>query len=148
VETGFAKFITCKKIYTNMKPAIHTQLSRRESQIMDAVYRLGQATVHEVVAEMDDPPGYNSVRVTLGILEEKGHLSHEKNGKRFVYRPRQPQVKAGRDATAHLLKTFFSNSAPRAVATLLDLNESSLSDDDLDELADLVQGARNKRGQE
>lgn len=131
-----------------MSKTIHTHLSRRESQIMDAVYRLGRATVHEVVAEMEDPPGYNSVRVTLGILEEKGFLTHEKDGKRFVYRPRHSQGKATREATAHLLKTFYSNSAPKAVATLLDMSESRLSDDDLDELSDLIAQAREKRKRE
>jgi predicted transcriptional regulator len=95
---------------------------------------------------MDDPPGYNSVRVTLGILEEKGFLTHEKQGKRFVYRPIESAGQATRDATAHLLKTFYRNSAPKAVATLLDMSEDKLSEDDLDELAGLIAAARKKRG--
>lgn len=115
---------------------------------MDVIYRLGHATVHDVVAGMDDPPAYNSVRVTLGILEEKGYLTHDKEGKRFVYRPRHSQGKAGRDAAAHLVKTFFSNSAPRAVATLLDVNQSAISDEELDELAHLIASAKSKRQRE
>lgn len=124
---------------------IYTHLSRRETQIMDAIYRLGSGGVQEVLAEMADPPGYNSVRVILGILEEKGYLSHKKRGKRYIYSPRQSASTASRNATARLLKTFFPNSTPSAVATLLDVSEKDLSDEDLDELADLISDARARR---
>ncbi|HKJ17044.1 MAG TPA: BlaI/MecI/CopY family transcriptional regulator [Xanthomonadales bacterium] len=128
-----------------VRKKIHTHLSRRETQIMDAVYRLGSGSVQEVLAEMTDPPGYNSVRVILGILEEKGYLTHKKQGKRYIYRPRQSATAAGRNATAQLLKTFFPDSTPNAVATLLDLKEKDLSDEDLDELADMISQARTRR---
>lgn len=127
------------------KKELYTHLSRRETQIMDAIYRLGSGGVQEVLAEMDDPPGYNSVRVILGILEEKGYLSHRKLGKRYIYSPRQSAISAGRKATAQLLRTFFSNSTPSAVATLLDVSEKNLSDSDLEELENLISEARDRR---
>ena len=129
------------------KKEIYTHLSRRETQIMDAIYRLGSGGVQEVLAEMTDPPGYNSVRVILGILEEKGYLAHRKHGKRYIYHPRQSATSAGRRATAQLLKTFFSNSTPSAVATLLDVSEKDLSDSDLDELESLISEAKDRRRQ-
>jgi BlaI family penicillinase repressor len=128
-----------------MTKKIHTHLSRRETQIMDAIYSLGSAGVQEVLAEMSDPPGYNSVRVILGILEEKGYVKHEKDGKRYIYRPLQSATDATRDATAQLLKTFFGNSTPSAVATLLDMSEDGLSDNDLDELADMISATKARR---
>ena len=128
-----------------MKKKIHTHLSRRETQIMDIIFRLGQASVHEVLSEMDDSPGYNSVRVILGILEEKGYLKHSKDGKRFVYSPRQSSKKAGRDAASHLLKTFYKGSAPQAVATLLDLSMDKLSDDELEEMEQMIHAAKQRR---
>lgn len=142
-----ANFITCKYFYSKdmARKKIHTHLSRRETQIMDAVYRLGSGSVQEVLAEMTDPPGYNSVRVILGILEEKGFLTHKKVGKRYIYSPKQSASAASRNATAQLLKTFFSNSTPNAVATLLDVSEKELSEADLDELADLISEARDRR---
>lgn len=127
------------------KKEIYTHLSRRETQIMDAIYRLGRGSVQEVLAEMTDPPGYNSIRVILGILEEKGYVGHEKRGKRYIYYPKQSASKAGRNATAQLLKTFFPHSTPNAVATLLDVSEKDLSEDDLDELADLIADAKQRR---
>jgi BlaI family penicillinase repressor len=128
-----------------MTKQIHTHLSRRETQIMDAIYSLGSGGVQEVLAEMSDPPGYNSVRVILGILEEKGYLIHEKEGKRYIYRPRQSATDASRNATAQLLKTFFGNSTPSAVATLLDMSEEGMSDNDLDDLADMIAATKARR---
>jgi predicted transcriptional regulator len=114
---------------------------------MDAIYRLGSGGVQEVLAEMTDPPGYNSVRVILGILEEKGYLTHKKLGKRYIYSPKQSASSAGRKATAQLLRTFFPDSTPNAVATLLDVSEKNLSEEDLDELADLISEAKARRKQ-
>ena len=131
-----------------MNKKIHTHLSRRETQIMDAIYCLGSAGVQEVLAEMSDPPGYNSVRVILGILEEKGYVQHDKEGKRYIYRPLQSATDAARDATAQLLRTFFGNSTPSALATLLDLSEDGLSDNDLDELADMISATKSRRSSE
>ncbi|MDX1555538.1 MAG: BlaI/MecI/CopY family transcriptional regulator [Xanthomonadales bacterium] len=124
---------------------LYTHLSRRETQIMDAIYRLGSGGVQEVLAEMTDPPGYNSVRVILGILEEKGYLTHKKRGKRYIYYPRQSASSAGRKATRQLLRTFFPDSTPSAVATLLDVSEKNLSDDDLAELENLISEAKARR---
>lgn len=130
------------------KKEIYTHLSRRETQIMDAIYRIGSGSVQDVLAEMAEPPGYNSVRVILGILEEKGYLTHKKRGKRYIYSPRQSASAARRKATAQLLKTFFPDSTPSAVATLLDVSEKKLSDDDLTELENLISEARARRDKE
>ncbi len=62
-------------------------LSRRERQIMDAIYRRGQATSAEVLEDLPDPPGYSAVRAMLRVLEEKGHLRHEQQGPRYVFLP-------------------------------------------------------------
>lgn len=127
------------------KKTVHTHLSRRETQIMDAVYRLGEATVADVLRELPDPPGYNSVRVTLRILEEKGFLMHRQDQQRYVYRPSVPYEQAKRSAVAHLLETFFGGSAPRAVATLLDMSVARLEKRELDEMAAMIREAGKRR---
>ena len=63
------------------------QLGRRERQIMESVYQMGRATVAEVRARISDPPSYSAVRAMLGILEDKGLLTHEQDGPRYVYVP-------------------------------------------------------------
>lgn len=128
-----------------MSKPLHFHLSRRGSQIMDIVYRLGEATVEEVRRHMPDPVSYNSVRVTLGILEDKGYLVHRRQGNQHVYRPKVPAEKARQSALRHVLGTFFGGSTPRAVSTLLDMSAADLSDDELDALARLVDEARERR---
>ena len=128
-----------------MPKSLHFHLSRRGSQIMDIVYRLGEATVEEVRRHMPDDVSYDSVRVTLGILEEKGHLVHRREGAQHVYRPTVPADKASESALRHVLKTFFGGSAPRAVSTLLDMSAAELSDGELEKLARLIEETRQKR---
>jgi len=118
------------------------QLSARERQIMDIVWRHGKATVALVLDELPDPPSYSAVRAMLRILEEKGHLQHREDGRRYVYLPRAPRRNAERSALRRVLATFFDDSPSAAVAALLDMEADRLSADELDELEDLVQRAR------
>lgn len=120
-------------------------LSRRERQIMDVVYKLKQATVSDVLEHMENPPGYNSIRVTLGILEKKGKLKHKKEGQKFVYQPTVSREKARRSALDRVLQIFFEGSAPNAVSTLLDLKGEGISNHELDEISRLIQDARDLR---
>ena len=125
-----------KKSYLN--------LSNRERQIMDILYRLGQATAAEVQSLLTDPPSYSAVRVTLRILEDKGHVQHQHDGPRYVFRPAVAREKAKRSAVRHLVRTFFDGSAEQAVATLLDESSSKLSSEELDRLTELISKARSK----
>ena len=121
-----------------------SDLSRRERQIMDVIYRRGRASAADVVADLDDPPSYSAVRALLRILEDKGHLRHESEGGKYVYTPTRPREHAGRSALRRVLQTFFDNSAEKAVAALLDLHDSELSRADLDRLAHLIEQARKE----
>jgi BlaI family penicillinase repressor len=98
-------------------------LSRRERQIMDIVWRQGQATANEVHAHLSDAPSYSAVRALLAVLLNKGHLRHVREGKRYVYLPTASVDKAGKTALRRLLSTFFHNSPADLVATLLDPKE-------------------------
>ena len=93
-------------------------LSRRERQIMDVIYRLGEAGAAEVVEHLPDRPAYNSVRVTLGILERKGMVRHRREGTRYVYSPTVPAERARDSALRHVVRTFFRGSPSKAVLTL------------------------------
>src|SRR5215510_84685 len=120
----------------------HVHLSRRERQIMDVLYSRGRATAAEILEQIPDPPSYSAVQAMLRILEEKGHIRHEQDGARYVFLPTMTRDKAKRSALRHLLQTFFDGSAEQAVATLLDVSSSKLSDADLDRLAELIEKAR------
>ena len=122
----------------------HHQLSRRERQIMDIVYRLGEATAAEVMENLPDPPSYSAVRALLRILEEKSHLRHRQEGPRYVYVPTEPVDAAKQSALKHVLSTFFEGSVSQAVAALLDLSRDDLSDAELARLARLIDQANQE----
>jgi len=111
---------------------------------MDILYRFGQASAAEVQANMPDPPSYSAVRATLRILEDKGHVQHQQDGPRYLFRPAVARDKAKRSAVKHLIRTFFDGSTEQAVATLLDDSSSKMSQEELDRLSDLIEKARSK----
>jgi BlaI family transcriptional regulator, penicillinase repressor len=120
----------------------HSDLSRRERQIVDILYANGQATAAEVQAALPDPPTYSAVRAMLRILEEKGHVRHRQDGPRYIYLPTVARDNASRSAMRHMLQTFFDGSAEQAISALLDDSSSRLSDVELDRLAQLIEQAR------
>lgn len=121
-----------------------TDLSRRERQIMDVIYRMQRATAADVLEQLPDPPSYSAVRALLRVLEAKGHLRHEQEGQRYVYRPVVAPERARRSALQHLLGTFFNGSTEHAVAALLDMRDARLSPEELDRLAAMIERARKE----
>lgn len=123
-----------------------TQLSRREREIMDVIYGApgGRATAAEVLEQLADPPSYSAVRALLRVLEEKGHLRHEEDGPRYVFLPTIPRERARESALRQVLQTFFDGSTEQAVAALLDLSSTRLSDAELVRLSRLIADARKE----
>ena len=121
------------------------KLTKRERQIMDALYQRGEATVAEVMEAMPDPPSYSAVRATLNVLEEKGHAQHRQDGPRYVYMPAVPAEAARGAAVKHLVNTFFGGSAEHAVVALLELSDANLSESELARLAARIKQA-NREG--
>ena len=119
-------------------------LSRRERQIMDILYKRGRATASEVMDELPGDPHSSTVRTQLRVLEEKGHVSHEEEGLRYVYVPAVPRRAARKSALRHLVDTFFDGSAEQVVAAVLGGEGSRLSDKELDRIAELVAKARKE----
>ncbi len=123
-------------------PKTDRHLSRRERQIMDVVYQRGEATAAEVLDALPDPPSYSAVRALLRVLEGKGHVRHRRQGPRYVFLPTVSRETARRSALARVVQTFFDGSNQAAVAALID--QSSLSQADLDRLEHLIDRARQE----
>ncbi len=117
-------------------------LSRRERQIMEILYRKKQADARQVQAEMPDTPSYSALRTMLRILEEKGHLTHKQKGRKYIYCPVVAPEKARRSAMRNMLDTFFDGSVAGAVASLLDTHHDKLSGEELDRLSQMIEKAR------
>ena len=118
--------------------------SRREREIMNIIFASGEATANEVLERMSEPPSYSAVRAMLRILEQKGHLRHEQEGTRYVYRPTANREKASRSALDQLLATFFDGSAAKVVSTLLDQHAKSITPEELESLSALIARARKE----
>jgi predicted transcriptional regulator len=118
------------------------QLSKRERQIMDVIYARGEATVAQVMEGIPDPPMRGALRTLLRILEKKGHVTHRKEGREFIYRPMQNRGKAGRSALGRVLDVFFGGSLENAVAAhLSDPRSARLTAEELRRLSDLIEKA-------
>ena len=127
--------------------AMHEQqLSKRERQIMDVVYTSGRAAVEDVLEGMANPPSRSAVRTFLRILEIKGFVRHEKNGKKYIYIPTQPRRAVGKSAFRRVLDVFYGGSLEGAVAAHLLDPKSEVSGEELERLSAVLKHAK-KRGE-
>lgn len=130
-----------------MSPSGHPDpldVGRRERQIIETVYALGRATVADVLARLPDPPSYSTVRAMLGRLEEKGYLSHEQDGPRYVYLPAVPAERASNTALRQVVNVFFGGSVEQAVMALVNSPDGKLPEERLEALAARIRKAREE----
>ena len=120
------------------------KLSRREREILDVLFGLGdEASAEEIRERLSDPPSYSAVRAMLVKLEAKGAIRHREKGLRYVYAPTTPRRTARKSALRKLVDVFFEGSKANVVSTLL--TEEKWSEDELDELAREIDRARQER---
>lgn len=125
-------------------PAKPHDLSRRERQIMDAIYARGEATAADVHAAIPGPPSYSAIRALLRVLEEKGVLKHREDGPRYVFAPTMPREKASRSALHSVVQTFFDGSLANAVAALVDGGSGKVSAEELRRIEAIIEAAKKK----
>jgi predicted transcriptional regulator len=121
-----------------MDKEIANQLGRRERQIVEALYRLGTASVADVLANLPDPPSYSAVRGMLSLLEEKGYVRHKRDGMRYLYSPVIAPAKARQSALRQLVSTFFEDSPLAAAAALLEMSDHKLTAEERSQLSALI----------
>jgi BlaI family transcriptional regulator, penicillinase repressor len=114
------------------------QLSKREREIMDLVFAAKEATIADIESQMAAPPTRPALRSLFNILETKGHLTHTKRGREFVYQPAANRERVGRSAFGRVLNTFFGGSMSQAVASFLSDPKSRISASELAELEALL----------
>ena len=120
------------------------ELGKRERQIYETIMGLGEASVSEVLEHLPDPPSYSAVRATMNLLAEKEWLRFRQEGQKYIYRVAASD-KARKTAAERLLSTFFGGSALNAVAALLDASSSRLSDEELRQMASMIENARKEK---
>ena len=126
-----------------MPTAQAQKLSRREREIMDVLFGLGEAAAEDIRARLTDPPGYSAVRAMLARLETKGHIKHREEGLRYVYAPTVARATARKAALKQYVRTFFGGSLGEMVTSLL--RSEAWSEDELANLQDEINRARKER---
>ncbi len=119
-------------------------LTRRERQIIEVVYRLGEASAVEVVDNLPGDPKNATIRTILGVLEEKGFLRHETLKGRYIYYPTIPLHQARRTALNQVLDTFFKGSEASAVISILKKSDSDLSKEDAEMILEFINKSRKE----
>lgn len=127
-----------------MAKRLPLDVGRRERQIVETIYRLEEASVADVLAQLPDPPTYSAVRAILATLVGKGILKTRQEGKRYLYRAATPRDTVRRSALTQLLETFFGGRPTDAVAALLDVSADALTEADLDRMQALLDQARKE----
>jgi predicted transcriptional regulator len=120
------------------------RLATRERQIVEAIYRLDEATVGDVLDAIDDPPSYSAVRAILATLVQKGVIEYRNVKNKYLYRPVLPKDSAQKSMLRNLLENFFAGNPTKAVAALLDVAGNDMNDDDYKELKKLIEKARKE----
>jgi len=124
----------------------HEKLTRREREIMDALFALGdRGSAEEVRERLSDPPGYSAVRAMLVKLEAKGFVRHREEGLRYIYTPTKSRSSAQRTALHKLVRVFFGGSPGQTAAALL--KQESWTDEELDALRAEIEVVRKDRRQ-
>lgn len=121
------------------------ELSRRERQIMQIIYRHSNAAVGDVHSEIPSPPTYSAVRSIMNILVSKGLLTRARSGKKYVYHPTISSKKAMRSAIKQVMATYFGDSLESYVTALLEIAGGDLGDEDFRRLVRIIEKARKDR---
>lgn len=114
---------------------------------MEVLYRLGQATVAQVQAELPEETNYSAVRALLGVLVDKGLAKAIKadGARHHLYSPKEPVHKARKGALRKLLATFFDDSPAELAMNLLDPAQNKISADELEKLQQMIDAHRANR---
>ena len=120
------------------------QLSRRERQILDVLYRLGRASAAQIHASVSNPPSYTAIRTHLTLLEEKKHVKHESDGTRFIYSPVVSREEMGQQAIEGVLRTFFNDSIDLVITALIKRRQTQLSPEQIDRLEQMIEQVRRE----
>ncbi len=128
-----------------MAKAVDQDLSRRERQIMNVLFRTSRASVATIAAELPNAPSHTAIRTHLRILEEKGHVKRQREGRKHVYSPKVSRKRAAKAALSGVLATFFDGSLGAAVAAHLADPQAKIDDAEIDRLRALIGDAEKAK---
>ena len=128
---------------SNVSPRLET-LASRERQVVETVFRLGEASVGDVLAAIPDPPTYSGIRAIMNVLVQKGFLEYRREKTKFLYKAVIEKDATRMAMLKHLLENFFAGNPSEVVAALLDVAAEQLKEKDFRELKQMIENARKE----
>ncbi len=124
-----------------MPPRKSPTLTEAELRLMEVLWQKGPATVQQMLEDLSGkmPLAYNSVLTTIRILEKKGYVKHEKDGRAHVYAPLVERQEATRSEIRRLVTRFFGNSHELLVLNIL--KDQSVDASELKRLRKMLEGS-------
>lgn len=105
------------------------QLTKSEEEIMQILWQLKKANVKAIIEEFPEPkPAYNTVSTIVRILESKGFVGYEKEGKGHVYFPLIEQQDYSNQSINKLVDNYFQGSFKSMVSFFVKKNDISLKE--------------------
>lgn len=119
-------------------------LTEAELRLMEVLWEKGPASVHQLLQALPEKPtlAYNSVLTTIRILEKKGYVQHEKDGRAHIYAPLVGREEATRFEIKNLVNRFFKSSHELLVLNLLE--DKGVDRAELQKVKELLQSSGGK----
>jgi len=121
---------------------VDVRFTDRELDIMEVLWSRGPSTAREVMEALDDDLAYNTVLTMLGVLEDKGHVTREREGRAHRYSPTVDREDASRSELDRVTDRLFGGSPEAVLLQLVD--RGKLDDEELRRLSDLLQSRLEK----
>ncbi len=113
------------------------KLTRAEEQVMQIIWKLGKGYINDLLEYFPLPkPAYNTVSTIVRILEKKGFIAHEADGKSYLYFPIVSKSEYTKHSMGQLLNGYFSNSYKQLVSFFA--HDEDLTVNELEEMKRLI----------
>lgn len=127
------------------KDGLKATLYDLEADVMDVVWSRGWpafavSDVHEALSARREI-AYTTVMTTVARLHEKGLLDRERDGRRYLYRPRMDQAAFQAELARDTLSALEGGQGEAAMALLIE-QVSGAEADTLDRLEALIRARR------
>ena len=114
------------------------QLSRREREFYQILYSLGEATALDIQAKLPEGTKNSATRKILTALLMKGVITRKKNGRQYIYAPKEMGAEVGKCALNQVLETFFNGSLAHGLLGMVDLGKDRFTEEELEQIRKIV----------
>jgi predicted transcriptional regulator len=119
-----------------------------ELRLLQVLWDIGSGSVEQIIGAFaaSERPNYKTTQTLLRIMENKGFITHEAEGRVFIFKPLVSRETVDHRSVKALLDQNFGGSPANLFVNLLEA--APLADKDLTELEAYIQEYRRKEGKQ